>query len=374
MKTSHFLLAALTLLLPATAVVTPLPITQENSTRALRVEREEAPDGPGFHYRIHSIDWEGQQKQTQHFHSTHRYAQGYASGGTLVLTNSGAQNEKLMSLAVVDAGKDSVLEHELLFHLNEHSCGGTAYWSGVDEEGNPTGGRYSCTHWHGAPGHVGAQGWSNGDAHIRLQLGAQTHKHCGFCWSYDASSGRTHLYNVRRAEKDKPLPPQRSRHLPLRPADQATASAPAPLPAHAPAEAAAVRQFIAQHPALLFGRLRYNKGNEKDDCGRPELYVHPALHALSHEVWMMMEDDSTAQVEQLAESQPGGMWVLLRYWPEELRTYEPGSPAFLLGVREDDILPLPGGTDSLQHLLDCLPELREDLPLRPEMQGSWDWD
>ncbi len=376
MKTTCSLLATLSLLLPATATVIPLPITQENSTRALRVELDASPGKPGtpsFHYTIHSMDWEGQQKQTRHFCSTHRYAQGYASGGTLVLSNSGAMNEKLMSLAVVDSGRDSVLEHELLFNLAEHSIHGTAHWSGADEQGKPCGGSYTYTHWHGAPRHNNLHGWSCGEHSINLRLGARVPHACAISWHCDTSSGSTELYNGHQRVKDKPLP-QRSRRLPLLPADNAEANMPAPLPADAPAEAAAVRAFIAGHPALLLGRLRYNGDLTKENGGRLELYVHPAVQAESYEFWLAMQDDSESKLAHMAESCGGGMLVLLRYWSENLRSHREPELAFLVGLNAGDILPLPGGTDSLQQLLDCLPELREDLPLRPEMQGSWDWD
>ncbi len=355
-------------LLAHAVAATPVPIMLAGSHRALRVDCEQQPATPEgqpplFRYSIHSMDWEGQQKQHHHFCSTHCYSQGYANGGTLVLTNSGAKNEDIMSLAVIDSGKGNVLEHELLFDISEHSSGGRVLWDGFDEQGNPASGTYSYMDWHGAPGLNSLHGWSSWGTHIGLRLGTHDPNRCPVSWSYDRATGNASLSLSQRG-KDAPLLTQRSRRLPLVAAGSSEAELPAlsPLPADAPAEAAAVRRFIAGHPALLFGRLSV----PNEDKERLELHVHPSIQATAREVWLTLEDTSESKLTQATEHARGNLFVLLRYRHGELCMLDKERLlGCLLMIQDEDILPLPGGMDSLQQLLNALPELREDLPLTP---------
>ncbi len=136
--------------------------------------------------------------------------------------------------------------------------------------------------------------------------------------------------------------------------------------------------FLAAGRPLLFGRLVANVDAQSEATGGHfELYVHAATVAPAYEIRFRLADEAEAEAlrDTLArhrKARRGSYFVLLAYAPGQLK---PTAPmAELDRVRAADILPLPGGTEELQSLLDAQPALNTRLPRHPGMEDSWDWD
>ncbi len=145
-----------------------------------------------------------------------------------------------------------------------------------------------------------------------------------------------------------------------------------------PAMADDSQAFIKAQEALLFGRLVHHVDELSEaEGGHFELYVHAATIAPAYEIRFRLRDAGEAAalrevLRQHRRAHRGSFYVLLAYEPASLH---PGVPmAELRNVRAAQLLPLPGGTDELQSLLDRHPGLDARLPRHPEMQDSWDWD
>ncbi len=153
----------------------------------------------------------------------------------------------------------------------------------------------------------------------------------------------------------------------------------APCPEAADADLARLRDFMQQGSGMqLMGRLVHNTDAQSAAAGGHfELYVHAATLAPAYELRFSLENpaERAALAQALARhraARRGSFFVLLRCEAASLQSN--AEQATLTGIRASDILPLEGGTDTLDRLFRLWPELESRLPRHPHMRDSWDWD